>query len=107
MGSAFVNDASLGVTSTHHPPSDLSYSQVTEADIKHTIQQLQALAQHWECLLYATGGAINLQKSFWYLLFWTWKKWCALPFNCLKSSWQYLRLTSGSSPSSQIVPHIA
>jgi hypothetical protein len=62
MGSAFVDDASLGVTSTHHPLSDLSYSQVTEADIKHTIQQLQALAQHWECLLYATGGAINLQK---------------------------------------------
>jgi hypothetical protein len=32
------------------------------------------MAQSWERILFTTGGAINLQKSFWILLTWQWWK---------------------------------
>jgi hypothetical protein len=35
--------------------------------------RLRKLAQHWERLLFSTGGAINMQKSHWYILTWRWK----------------------------------
>jgi hypothetical protein len=106
MGSAFVDDTSLGVTFTYPSPPDLSLSQVTEANNSHMIQQLQALAQHWERLLYTTGGAINLQKKFWYLLAWTWKDGVPSLSSTSKAPGD-LQLTSGSSQIYQTVPHIA
>ena len=33
---------------------------------------MQTAAQHWERLLFASGGALALQKCFFYLLDWTW-----------------------------------
>jgi len=38
------------------------------------VHRLQRLAQHWEQLLFTTGGALSLQKSFWYLMSWHCKK---------------------------------
>ena len=49
--------------------SGLSAPRETQA----VIRWLQKMAQSWECLLFTTGGAINLQKSFWILLTWQWK----------------------------------
>ncbi len=37
-----------------------------------SIEDLQKLAQEWERLLFSTGGALNLQKCFWFLLTWRW-----------------------------------
>jgi hypothetical protein len=37
-------------------------------------KNLQHLNQKWERLLFSTGGAINLQKSFWILMSWYWDK---------------------------------
>jgi hypothetical protein len=72
-GVSFVDDTGLGVTSQFK----WTYSATTEEnyreEIKHVVQKLKDLAQHWEKLLYTTGGAINLQKSFWYLIAWNWR----------------------------------
>jgi hypothetical protein len=38
------------------------------------IALMQTVAQTWECLLYSSGGALELQKCFWYLMYWEWKK---------------------------------
>lgn len=35
-------------------------------------QQTQMVAQHWEQLLYTSGGALALQKCFWYGITWEW-----------------------------------
>jgi hypothetical protein len=43
-----------------------------QLEIAHVVRQLTKLAQHWERLLYSTGGAINMQKSHWYLMTWIW-----------------------------------
>ncbi len=73
VGTAFVDDSSLSVTSNYIRNPDLSLSQNDEIDNSVTIQELSTLAQHWERLLFSTGGAINMQKSFWYLMAWVWK----------------------------------
>jgi hypothetical protein len=37
------------------------------------ISRLQEISQHWERLLSLSGGALNLSKCGWYLMYWTWK----------------------------------
>ncbi len=54
-------------------PQDLTVQQNYTEDISQTVNHLATLNQHWERLLFSTGGAINTRKSFWYLMAWTWK----------------------------------
>jgi hypothetical protein len=65
VGSAFVDDTSLSVTSRYVSANNLSPIENTEAENRHTVDLLTHLAHHWEWLLYSTGGAINMQTSFW------------------------------------------
>jgi hypothetical protein len=34
---------------------------------------MQQVAQTWERLLYSSGGALELRKCFWYLMYWEWR----------------------------------
>jgi len=70
FGYSFVDNTGRGVTSAPNP--ELTPTDNEKASILHTVQQLQKSSQHWERLLFTTGGAINinLQKSHWYLTFW-------------------------------------
>jgi hypothetical protein len=73
-GDAFVDDSFLGVTSSH---SSNSNSTFPESQWQHTtsvLTNLEELSQKWERLLFTTGGAINLSKSFWILVDWHWKQ---------------------------------
>jgi hypothetical protein len=45
---------------------------IASKNLSVTITNLKNLAQHWEKLLFSTRGALNLQKSFWYLMHWQW-----------------------------------
>jgi hypothetical protein len=40
---------------------------------RSALENLKLLAQSWERALYTIGGAINFQKSFWFLFRWRWK----------------------------------
>jgi hypothetical protein len=73
VGDAFVDDAYLGVTSTYLPDDSLSFSQDMEQHHLSATGNLRQLVQKWERLLFSTGGAINLQKSFWVLMGWHWE----------------------------------
>jgi hypothetical protein len=57
-GEAFVDDTTLWALQ-----SGLLFAVL--------IQMMRATAQKWEQLLYATGGALNLLKCFWYGIQWT------------------------------------
>ncbi len=72
MGSSFVDDSSLGVTSNYQYDPSLSLQENRHKEVEHIVSQLASLAQHWERLLFSTGGAINMQKSHWYLMTWLW-----------------------------------
>jgi hypothetical protein len=56
---AFVDDTNIGFTST-----DESYSA--------QLLKLQSIVQTWERLLFYSGGALNLQKCFYYIIHWHW-----------------------------------
>jgi len=70
-GEAFVDDAGLGVN-LHSTDSSGEIELTVDEEHVLLTQQLQRLAQEWEKLLYSTGGALNLQKCFWFLLSWRW-----------------------------------
>jgi hypothetical protein len=59
---AFVDDTALGFT------DDGSSS------LPDLITALERAAQTWEQLLHFSGGALNLSKCSWYVLYWDWRK---------------------------------
>jgi hypothetical protein len=73
-GAAFVNDSALGETLTYVLDPNLSQDENMATKIHHVIENLRQKSQHWERLLFSTGGALNLYKSHWYLLAWNWKQ---------------------------------
>jgi hypothetical protein len=95
-GDAFVDDSYLMAASSN--PSLPAQSAV---------DNLKKLSQSWERGLFSTGGAINLQKSFWVLMSW---KWCngtafLMPPSLHKCS---LQLTAGYDTETQIsVPQLS
>lgn len=72
VGEAFVDDSRVGCTSSHEYDSSKSLSENASTSRESAIRNLHILAQQWEKLLFATGGAISLDKSFWYCLSWKW-----------------------------------
>jgi hypothetical protein len=81
---AFVDDTGLGTNATgsfQRREEDLVASHDTnqiiptsQDNITAIITNLQSLAQEWERLLFSTGGALNLEKCFCFLLAWHWDK---------------------------------
>jgi len=102
-GDAFVDDAQLGCTS--NLPSGLSFP-TTRADLDAVLQSLQQMAQSWERLLFTTGGALNLQKSFWVLVSWEWKNGVAR-MSTIQQTPGELQLTAGYNTSPVSVPRIS
>jgi hypothetical protein len=98
LGESFVDDTSLGCT--HSTPEDpirtLGEGNASQ-ELTITVRQLQQLAQEWERLLFSTGGALNLNKSFWFAMTWKWKAGKATLETI--SQWpENLYMTSGSEP---------
>jgi hypothetical protein len=56
-GSSFVDDTSLGVTLTYVWDSTISDQSNLLLQSSIVLQDLRRLAQHWEWLLFTTGGA--------------------------------------------------
>jgi hypothetical protein len=63
VGVAFMDDSSLSVTSQYEWDPDISYDENDQANIEHTLQNLTKLAQHWERLLFSTGGGDQPSKK--------------------------------------------
>jgi hypothetical protein len=75
--------------------------------MESALSNLQKLGQKWERGLFATGGAINLQKSFWVLMAWKWKNGQALLLPPSLHSHQ-LALTSGYNTNDAVhVPQLS
>jgi hypothetical protein len=69
-GPAVVDDSALGVTLEYKYNQSISLAENAHLEVTHVMGKLYALAQHWEHLLFSTGGDINLQKSHWYIMTW-------------------------------------
>jgi hypothetical protein len=73
----------------------MSHEENKTRDEQHTILGLSQLAQQWEHLLFSTGGAICLNKSFWYLISWQWSKQGIARLCSIDSAPGVMELTSG------------
>jgi hypothetical protein len=60
---AFVDDTTGGINNTK------CVEPSTPAELA---QRLHKLAQHWEKLLFASGGRLDLKKCFYYIICWKW-----------------------------------
>ncbi|KAI2505051.1 hypothetical protein MHU86_9407 [Fragilaria crotonensis] len=58
---AFVDDTAIGITDD----GTKSIHELTTA--------LETVAQTWEQLLHFSGGALNLKKCSWYIMYWDWR----------------------------------
>jgi hypothetical protein len=72
FGDSFVDDTALGCTG-FTTEENCSFQALEEKRRLSAISNLATLSQQWERLLFSTGGGINLLKSFWFLMSWTWK----------------------------------
>ena len=59
-GTAFVDDSALGIILTYQWNDALSPAANQSAEVSHFMRQLRRLAQHWERLLFSTGGQLTL-----------------------------------------------
>jgi hypothetical protein len=104
-GVSFVDDSSLSVTSDYIWDPNLTDIVHQLKEVEHLVARLAALSQHWERLLFTTGGAINFQKSHWYLMTWLWNN--GLPrLATARQSSAHMVLTTGYNMLQDIVPRI-
>ncbi len=107
VGEAFIDDYFLGVTILNAVDQPLSSPSAYRQAEQQAITSLSSLAQQLECLLFATGGALCLQKSFWYLMSWSWSKADTAKFATATVAPGELTLTSGQATEMPItVPRI-
>ncbi len=54
------------------PQKKKAFQSSLEDHRKSAVENLQLLSQTWEWVLFSTGGAIIISKSFWVLVGWHW-----------------------------------
>lgn len=104
-GDVFVDDSGLGVTTTVPNDPSAPLSENIEAQETQVIYDTKILAQHYERLLTATGGALNIQKCHWNLIIWVWTDGVARLATITESPGE-IRLMSGYNPEEEVVPRI-
>jgi hypothetical protein len=72
FGDSFVDDTALGCTAEPITSTEISL-EIEEERRRLVLSNLTTLSQQWEHLLFSTGGGINLLKSFWFMMTWSWK----------------------------------
>ena len=104
-GASFVDDSSLGISSDYQYDDELTAQENRSQEVAHVAKQLSKLAQHWERLLFSTGGAIIMKKSHWYLISWIWTN--GVPhLASIRSTPAGLKLTTGYGTTLTEVPRI-
>jgi len=63
-----VDDSHIGVTSSHIDDPDLTLEGNIRLHELRVLEDLTKLAQHYERLLWSTGGALNILKCSWVLI---------------------------------------
>jgi hypothetical protein len=58
---AFVDDTAIGITDSG------------DKSLPDLVKSLEDVAQTWEQLLHFSGGALNLKKCSWYVMYWDWR----------------------------------
>ena len=84
---AFVDDTALGFTDE----GEVSFDEL--------VKRLEEVAQTWEKLLHYSGGALNLAKCSWFVMYWDWRAGRPVIRRCEESSASTVCLSQGESSS--------
>jgi hypothetical protein len=69
------------------------------------IAMAQACAQIWEQLLFSSGGALELKKCFWYLIYWQWVNGHPKMMTIIECP-GIIALTCGAVPNYTVIPRL-
>lgn len=105
LGDAFVDDTKFGVTAEHLDGYFEPTPATTQSQVQTVLDDLTRLSQHYEKLLYTSGGALNIKKCHWILMAWKWVYGRAYLMHSKECPGQ-LFLTSGSSTDPEEVPRL-
>lgn len=105
IGEAFVDDAGLGSNTSQDTDEEEDSNHQLGSEPVFIMANLQKLAQEWERLLFSTGGALNLQKCFWFIMAWKWTDSRASLHTQLTLPGELL-MTSGNDTSQIAIPCI-
>jgi hypothetical protein len=90
LSDVYVDDANLGRTSESE-----TYAE--------QVAKLQLIVQTWERLLFYSGGALNLQKCFYYVMHWQWDRGKPELYSPTADDPQ-LQLVGGNDPTAHLIP---
>ncbi len=93
---SFVDDTSNGCNDAHLE-EPMPYAEL--------IAMAQACAQIWEQLLFSSGGALELKKCFWYLIYWQWVN-GHLQMTTISGCPGIIALTCGTVPNYTVIPRL-
>ena len=82
MGAGYVDDVTLGCTSTIECDNESILDSIP-AEETEVIRDVEDMGQKWEKMLFANGGLLELRKCCWILISWRWLKGVAI----LKHDW--------------------
>ena len=68
FGDAFVDDTKFGVTGEQRDNDTEPTEEFTQAQVRQVLSDLTELSQHYEKLLFTSGGALNIKKCHWVLM---------------------------------------
>jgi hypothetical protein len=91
---SFVDDTSYGCNDAHLE-EPMPYAEL--------IAMAQASAQIWERILFSSGGALELKRCFWYLIYWQWVN-GHLQMTTVIGCPGIIALTGGTVPNYTVIP---
>jgi len=89
---AFVDDTALGFTDDG------------KASFEELIHRLEEVAQTWEKLLHYSGGALNLSKCSWFVMYWDWRAGRPVIRRSDESATAQVQLSQGQSTEKARIP---
>jgi hypothetical protein len=90
---AFVDDTANGVSDAHQD-DPMSVTEIV-GHLLHTVQS-------WDRILYSSGGALEIPKCFWHLVYWEWSNGRPQMMNSVSTP-ATIAITKGSVPVYMVV----
>ena len=87
-GMGFVDDVTLGCTEKNPIKNNDDILETDNDRTKKVCKQITSMAQHWEKMLFADGGRLELKKCYWILISWKWIRGIAVMQTNEETPWE-------------------
>ena len=86
--------------------TDIAHCSTLQATAHEIIQEMQEVVDHWEGGLRTTGGALRVDKSFWYLIDFVWRnnEWHYATQTDREENFPFEEYQENASTSNELIP---